>query len=174
VPTEKPVVYVTLGSSGPGALLNLVLQGLADLPVSVIVATAGRGVPAHVPTNAFLAAFLPGSDAAARAALVICNGGSPTTHQALAAGVPVLGLPSNLDQYLNMGAVCRAGAGAVLRSGTLRAAQLRTAVSNALAQRSYAAAARRLADAFRSYPATARFQDLVDAVLLPAERGTRS
>jgi UDP:flavonoid glycosyltransferase YjiC (YdhE family) len=172
LPAEKPVVYVTLGSSGPGALLGLVLEALADVPVSVIAATAGRGTPAKVPANAFLADFLPGAEAAARAALVICNGGSPTTHQALAAGVPVLGLPANLDQYLNMQAVSRTGAGVALRSGTVRAPQLREAVGRLLERPDPTTAARGLAESFRQYPAAPRFRAVVAEALgvAPAER----
>jgi UDP:flavonoid glycosyltransferase YjiC (YdhE family) len=173
VPADKPIVYVTLGSSGPGALLGRVLETLADLPVSVIAATAGRAVPARVPANAFLAEYLPGNEAAARAALVICNGGSPTTHQALAAGVPVLGLPANLDQYLNMQAVCRTGAGTVLRSGTVQAPELRATVERMLAQPTYATAARGLAESFARYPAGLLFQAVVaEALRLAPPRAT--
>lgn len=70
------------------------LNALADLPVTVIAATAGRNHLKNVPANAFVADYLPGEAAAARSAVVLCNGGSPTTQQALAAGVPVIGLPA--------------------------------------------------------------------------------
>ena len=46
--------------------------------------------------------YLPGDIVARHSRLVVCNGGSPTSHQALLAGVPVLGIPDNLDQVLNM------------------------------------------------------------------------
>jgi UDP:flavonoid glycosyltransferase YjiC (YdhE family) len=39
--------------------------------------------------------------------------------------VPVLGVPSNLDQYLAMEAITRAGAGVTLRSGSLTAQEVR-------------------------------------------------
>jgi hypothetical protein len=57
-----------------------------------------------------------GTITSARSGLVICNGGSLTTNQALALGVPVLGLVTNLDQHLNMQGVCGTGPGAVLRA----------------------------------------------------------
>jgi UDP:flavonoid glycosyltransferase YjiC (YdhE family) len=120
LPTDRPVVYVTLGSSGRSDLLPTVLTALADLPVTVIAATAGRVKLDDVPANAFVADYLPGEAAARRADVVVCNGGSPTTQQALAAGKPVIGLASNLDQYLNMQAVERAGAGVTLRAGRFR------------------------------------------------------
>lgn len=86
LPTDRPIIYATLGSSGGKNLLQVVLNALADLPVTVIAATAGRNHLKNVPANAFVADYLPGEAAAARSAVVLCNGGSPTTQQALAAG----------------------------------------------------------------------------------------
>ena len=74
-----------------------------------MVATAGRADLEEAPSNAALAGVLSGVEMAARASLVICNGGSPTTHQALAAGVPVLGVAGNMNQQLNMETIRRAG-----------------------------------------------------------------
>ncbi|MDD5330799.1 MAG: glycosyl transferase family 1, partial [Sulfuricella sp.] len=104
LPADKPLVYVTLGSSGPRRTLPLILDALASLPVTAMVAAAGETVR-DPPKNVHAASYLPGEAAAARAQLVICNGGSPTSQQALAAGVPVLGIAGNLDQFLNMQAV---------------------------------------------------------------------
>jgi UDP:flavonoid glycosyltransferase YjiC (YdhE family) len=116
LPADHPVVYVTLGSSGDPALAARVVDALAALDVTVIVAMAGAAArPAPAP-NVFVADYLPGLEAARRACLVVCNGGSMTTQQALAAGVPVLGIASNMDQFLNMGALEAAGLGVCLRA----------------------------------------------------------
>jgi UDP:flavonoid glycosyltransferase YjiC (YdhE family) len=126
LPEDRPIIYVALGSSGENErALPVILRGLADLPVTVIAATAGRPLASAPPTNAFVADFLPGIEAAARAALVICNGGSLATQQALAAGAPVLGVVSNMDQHLNMLCLERAGAGARVRVGSLTSGQVR-------------------------------------------------
>ncbi|HET9978249.1 MAG TPA: glycosyltransferase [Burkholderiaceae bacterium] len=130
VPTDRPIVYVTLGSSGSSRTLDAVLQALGDLPLSMLVATAGAPRPARTARNAFIADYLPGEAAAERARLVICNGGSPTSQQALAAGVPVLGIASNMDQFLNMQGIGRLGAGKVLRADRIDAEQLRRVVSS--------------------------------------------
>jgi UDP:flavonoid glycosyltransferase YjiC (YdhE family) len=119
LPADKPIVYVTPGSSGHPHLLNIVLRALADMPVTAIVATTGKPVPPNLPPNIYTADYLPGLEACKRASLVICNGGSPTTHQALSAGKPVLAFPSNLDQFLNMQGICRNGLGEQLRTNTL-------------------------------------------------------
>ncbi|KAA1250518.1 glycosyltransferase [Mycobacterium simiae] len=148
LPMDRPIIYVTLGSSGGRNLLQVVLNALADLPVTVIAATADRSDMTHVPANAFVTDFLPGEAAAARSAVVVCNGGSLTTQQALVAGVPVIGLASNMDQHLNMEAIERAGAGLLLRTERLDSQSMAQAVTQALGRSDYRQAARRLAMAF--------------------------
>jgi UDP:flavonoid glycosyltransferase YjiC (YdhE family) len=128
VPTDRPVVYVTLGSSGDAALMPAIADALASLPVSVLLATAGAAAPAAWPQNVFAAPYLPGLRASARAQLVVCNGGNLTAYQAVAGGAPVLGICGNLDQFLNMQAFERAGAGRTLRADRFSPAELRHAV----------------------------------------------
>jgi len=147
LPTDRPIVYATLGTSGGRSLLQVVLDALADQPVTVIAATADRSDLTNVPANAFVADYLPGEAAAARSAVVICNGGSMTTQQALVAGVPVVGLATNMDQHMNMEAIERAGAGVLLRTERLTPARVANAVQQALGRPYYRQAARRLAEA---------------------------
>lgn len=165
LPPELPVVYVTLGSSGQGGLLSKVLDGLAGLPVTVIAATAGKPMPASVPANARVASYLPGDEAARRACLVVCNGGSPTSQQALTAAVPVLGIAGNLDQFLNMHGVVAAGAGALLRADRLSAGAVCRCAEALLNQPHVYGAALRIAQQFRHYPAGERFGALLAAAL---------
>jgi len=161
LPGGREMVYVTLGSSGQGALLPRVLQALAPLPLTVLAATAGKVDPGLLPDHVHVASYLPGEQAARRARLVICNGGSPTSQQALAAGVPVLGIAGNLDQYLNMDGVVRAGAGALLRSDRLREGELRDTTLQLLGEPAPRAAAGRVAQQFLRYDAGARLAGLL-------------
>jgi UDP:flavonoid glycosyltransferase YjiC (YdhE family) len=117
VPENRPTAYVNLGSSGRSDLLPAVLQALASLGVEAMVSTAGRPFPASVGGHVWISNYLPGVEAAARANLVICNGGSATVYQALTAGVPVLGIPNNLDQYLMMHYTQQSEAGTFVRAG---------------------------------------------------------
>lgn len=144
LPNDRPLVYVNLGSSGQARLLPSVLQALETLPVSVIAATAGRITLDHIPRNAYVADYLPGDQASARANLVICNGGSPTCQQAFAAGVPVLGIASNLDQFLNMQLVEQFGAGKLLRAGKAKSDLIRDLCSQLLNSDTYKQRARQL------------------------------
>jgi len=148
LPTDRPIVYATLGTSGGRNLLQVVLNALADQPVTVIAATADRSDLTHVPANAYIADYLPGEAAAARSSVVVCNGGSLSTQQAFVAGVPVVGVAANLDQHLNMEAIERAGAGILLRTEWLKERRVTAAVQEAISRPEYRQAARELAEAY--------------------------
>lgn len=164
LPTDKPIIYLTLGSSGQASLLPMVLLAVSNLPVTVILATAGAAVPATLPQNVYGADFIPGSEAAARAALVICNGGSPTSQQALAAGVPVLGIASNMDQFMNMEALARAGVACNLRSDRLKPVPLRELAVNMLADTALRRNVANLAQVFSAWDASHRFTTFMDRI----------
>lgn len=161
LPQDRPIIYLTMGSSGRAALLPMIFDALAGLPCVVVAATAGGPIPDRVPANVFAADYLPGDSAVSRATLVICNGGSPTSQQALAAGVPVLGIASNMDQFLNMEAVERLGAGKLLRADCATSTMIQEAVMEVRGSPQCAAAATRLAQVFQRYPARERFASLV-------------
>lgn len=162
---DVPLVYATLGSSGQASRLEWVLDALSELDVEVVAATAGRVTPRHVPRNAHVADYLPGEVLARAASIVISNGGSSTGYQALAAGKPVIGIASNLDQYLATDAIVRAGAGLGLRAGTLRRSEITVAVRAALADSSMQARARELALTFARHDPVARFGEFLRSTL---------
>lgn len=155
VPNDWPLVYVTLGSSGRGRLLHKALSALADLPVTVVAASAGVDVPTLA--NAFVTDYLSGQTAARRAALVVCNGGSPTVQQALASGRPVLGLAANMDQHLSMRSVEAAGVGILLRSERATPERIARAVRRLLEDPGFRSRAESLAARFAAYDAPATF-----------------
>ncbi len=159
---DRPLIYLTLGSSGPLRVLPAVLEALATFDVDVLLATAGRAVPASLPSNVRTAKYVRGDLAARCAAVVICNGGASTAYQALAAGTPVIGLPLNLDQAMAMTAIARAGAGILVRSGTATPATIRVAVRQALEDRSLRDGAARAAAAMRELDAPTEFRRALD------------
>lgn len=142
--SELGTVYVTIGSSGDPALLPQIFNALGDFPIRVIASTAGNSLPQQPPANARLASYLPGDEAARRSRLVICNGGSLTTQQALAAGIPTLGIASNMDQFLNMAPVQAIGAGMTLRADRLSISLIRSSVEKLLHSSEARTTARRL------------------------------
>ena len=88
---------------------------------------------------------------------MISNGGSTTGYQALAESRPVLGVASNLDQYLAMTAIAGAGAGILLRAGTVDQPQVRAALHDLLERPAFATAATDLGQEFRRWDGPALF-----------------
>jgi UDP:flavonoid glycosyltransferase YjiC (YdhE family) len=161
----RPLIYVTLGSSGNVDALPTLVEALAALPVNVLLATAGRvRLPRAVPRNVYVTDFVPGDAAVRRSALVVTNGGSSTGYQALSQGVPVLGIPSNLDQYLAMTTIEKSGAGRLLRASTLSAADARAAATELLSSERHRDAAQRVKADFAKWSYADRFRGLVSRV----------
>ncbi len=165
LPHDVPLVFVSMGSSGRAGLLPMVTEALARFPVNVVVATAGGTTLRSVPRNVFVADYLPIDAAVARAVLVVGNGGSLSAYQALAAGVPVLGMCSNMDQLLNMHALQQRGAGIALRAGRLNPARVRAAAAALLAQPAYREAARKIGEEVLRHDAGARFRTIVAEIV---------
>ena len=158
----RPLVYATLGSSGDVNALPAVIDALGRLPVDALVATAGRARPKVVPPNVRVVDMVPGDLVARRASLVICNGGASTAYQAIAEGAPVVGIPSNLDQFLAMTAIRDAGAGLMLRASTVASNAVREAVLRVLSESSFKERAVELGRSFARHDVHARFRAVVD------------
>ena len=160
-----PIVYVSLGSSGQVDLLPIVLDALAPLAVSVIAVTAGRTQLETTPDNAFVSDYLPGDKAAARASLMICNGGSLSTYQAIQGSTPVLGVVGNLDQHLNMNRISRAGIGAILRNEHVTLERLRALAQQLLTEDHYKESVNRAQRASQQYTLETQLPQLIHQAL---------
>ena len=162
---QRPIVYVNLGSSGPARLLPSLLDTLAKLPLTIVCATAGYRQPLAPHENIHVSDYLPGDAVSERAALVICNGGSPSVYQALANGLPVIGIASNLDQMLCMSAVVKADAGLLLRAGNLSGSSVNTSVETVLSQARLKEGAEKLAGELARVNGAAVFQSILNEVV---------
>jgi len=126
-----------------------------------MIATAGRNTAFRQTGNAYIRDFLPGSLCSKHAAVVISNGGSSTGYQAISHGTPVLGIPSNLDQYLCMQVIEKAEAGIMLRSDTLSSAGIKKALETLLENKAYALKAGSLRDSFLKYKSPFLFHQVI-------------
>jgi UDP:flavonoid glycosyltransferase YjiC (YdhE family) len=160
-----PLVYVTLGSSGNLAALKAVLAAISDMPVRALLATAGRRISLDLPKNVAVTDFAPGEDVARKAAVVVTNGGASTSYQALAVGTPVLGLPSNLDQYLAMTAIERAGAGRLVRAGSATVDEVRAGISNLIDSPMPRQQAQRVSESFAQIDCHSQFSNVLEMAL---------
>lgn len=169
-----PLIYVTMGSSGDPQVLQALLPVLEASGPSVLIASAGKPLPIQ-PTVDRVRVFdyLPGDRVCRHARLVICNGGSPTTNQALAAGVPVLGIARNMDQFLNMQTITAFGAGLLVRSDRATNAALDHAVTRLLGSADFAACAQRLRDAAASNAPKSDLASHLEGLIAGKTRPTR-
>ena len=108
---------------------------------------------------------LPGDQASRHADLVICNGGSTTGYQALQNGKPVLGIPSNLDQYLCMAGIESAGAGILLGAGRVTEEAVRAAVESLLEGGEFLENAKGLSRKMEAYRPEERFGGFLREVM---------
>jgi UDP:flavonoid glycosyltransferase YjiC (YdhE family) len=160
---RRPLIYVTLGSSGLTSALDKVVAVLGRLPVTAWVATADRVSVSGAPSNVRVARYLPGSAVARASAFVITNGGSSTGYQALAEGKPILGIPSNMDQYLAMTAIEKAGAGVLVRGGEITEKALKSSIEELLESNALRARAEELGRTFAQYDCHSRFAGVLEA-----------
>jgi MGT family glycosyltransferase len=115
----RKLLYFTLGSTGLPATIQAVIAALRDSDYFVVVSTGDLAAPTDLgplPANFYVTRYLPGSQVVQRCDLVICHGGNTTIYQALAAGVPVIAVPTHMDQRLNAELLVNTGAGAFLKS----------------------------------------------------------
>jgi UDP:flavonoid glycosyltransferase YjiC (YdhE family) len=146
-PAERPTVLVSLSSTyfpGQQAALQRILDGLAALPVDVVV-TAGRAVdPTRLRPgrNTVVHGFVDHAALLPSASLVVGHGGHATTVRALAHGLPVLVVPMHpmMDQPVIGRAVAAAGLGLTLPKHASPGA-VRAAASHILSNERMAAAA---------------------------------
>ena len=160
----QPVVYCSLGTSGNTNAVPALLRAVETLPITMVLATAGRLNCDNLPANVRTTDYLPGDLAARRAAGVVGNGGSAGVYQALSQGTPVLGIPSNMDQHLTMEGVERCGAGILVRQRHADAESLSKAVERLVGDPSLAKAANLLAEEIREMDACQRFREFVHGV----------
>lgn len=131
LPPREACVFVCLGSSGAIEQLHKLVDAVIDCDRTAIVATAGRQTISHQPDrNVFVADYLSGAAACSAASVVISNGGSPMSQLALSCGTPVLGVPSNMDQFLCMRHLCAANLGIQLRADRCTREKARQALAS--------------------------------------------
>jgi MGT family glycosyltransferase len=114
-PGDAPLVLVALSSDFQDQenVLRRAVAAMGMLPVRAIV-TTGRGVdPAEIsaPSNVEVRELAPHRTILQQAAAVVTHCGHGTTIKALAAGVPIVGMPMGRDQFDIAARLVHRGAG---------------------------------------------------------------
>ena len=154
---DEPLILVALsaGFQGQEELLRRIVDALVALPVRAIV-TTGHGIdPAAVPApeNVDVVRAAPHREVLREAQLVVTHCGHGTTVKALAAGVPIVGLPMGRDQLDVAARLVHAGAGVRLDQSATPT-EIAAAIRDVLADDSYRAAAERIRLAIEEETAT--------------------
>jgi UDP:flavonoid glycosyltransferase YjiC (YdhE family) len=156
----KPRVFVGFGSSGPLRVLPALWKALARLPVSVLLSTSGRDLPVTAP-QMYVADLLPLTETAANSSIVVSHGGSSGTYPAIAAGTPVLGVPSNADQQLSTAVLEASGAGLGVRVEEASEKRLLRALEKLLFEPQYRSTAQKWASVFKRWDSAILFREFL-------------
>ena len=160
----KPKVFVSLGSSGPLKALPALLTALSKLPVSVLLATSGRDM-ATAGSATYVGGLLPFTETAAVSDVVVSHGGSGGLYPAIAAGTPVLGIPSNADQQLSTAFLKDSGAGLGVRVEEVSVRRLQRTLERLLFERQFREAAKRWQSVYARYDSGVLFREFLGKAL---------
>ncbi len=170
--SEAPLVYVSFGSVAASfglfpSLYQGVVDGLADLPVRVLLTLGESGEPDAIrpcPANTHVEQWWPQAAVMHHAAAMIGHGGAGTTLTGLAAGVPMVVLPLFADQPFNARRVESLGAGIALDGGAAAVGRLPEALTRVLGEPSFRDGAGAVRDAVDALPDVAASVPLLEQV----------
>ena len=171
---DRTVVYVTEGTrhSKPPLLLPAALQGLAEAPVRVVATTGIHRDPdrlglGRVPPNARVEQWIAHRHLLPHADVVVTTGGAGTVLGALAAGLPLVIVPTAWDQPENAWRVVEAGAGVRVAPRHCTPARIRASVERVLGDAAFRENARRLGRELAAHRGAAEGAELLEQ-LAPA------
>ncbi|HEY63319.1 MAG TPA: glycosyltransferase [Caldilineae bacterium] len=173
LPSDQPWVHVTEGTlhNQRPLLLWAAAQGLADLPVQVIMATGTHRRPEDLglgplAPNIHVKAWVSYPHLLPRTAVVVTAGGAGTVLATLQAGVPMVVVPTEWDKPENAQRVVESGAGLRLNPKRCTPTRLRSAVERILRDPSFRENAQRLARRFTQYGGPRRAAQLLEEMVI--------
>lgn len=108
---DRVTIYFTMGSTGYARFFEQAIEIFGDTEYQCVMTTAGMAELDHVPDNFFVTDYAPGSRIMEKSDVVVCQGGNGTIYQAMAHGVPIIGIPTMHDQEFNLDRVEDLGLG---------------------------------------------------------------
>ncbi len=162
--TDRPIIAICMGSSGQANITKLAIEALAQLPITILATGISHNHHSSTGRAVILtASYLPIADIVNKADVLICNGGSLTCYQALSCQTPILGIASNMDQFLNMAAIAHAGLGLTLRASTASHTNIRQSIEYLLSAPEIKQSASSMANILARYNSAARLIELIDS-----------
>jgi MGT family glycosyltransferase len=129
---QRPTLYFSMGSTGYARFFEQAIEIFGDTEYQCLMTTAGMADLSETPNNFYVVDYAPGSKLLAKSDLVVCHGGNGTIYQAMAQGVPIIGIPTMHDQEFNLDRVVDLGIGIHLSELKFKPAHLQSAVEQIL------------------------------------------
>lgn len=145
LPKDSTKILISVGSSGSPESFNRLIQALEHRKETLIIITAKNNLRGSPSPNIIFADYLPMKEALKSCDLFIGNGGI-SSYLALEAGVPAIGIPHILDQYLCCDHLAATRACETIRGDRVKAKELNCMIDKMLNTPSYRKAALAMAD----------------------------
>jgi UDP:flavonoid glycosyltransferase YjiC (YdhE family) len=174
-------IFVTMGSSGTKEFLFEAIRALTmdrdDNWTAVVLAAPAicslgeaRAIANEDPRLLVTDQFIPAPAATALANVVIMHGGQGTVQNAIAAGIPIVGVALQVEQQTNLDNVMNCKAGIRIQRRSWHPKNIRGAVKKVLADPHYKVCAMELAETIRSMDGAQTAADCMWKFLLKEER----
>jgi UDP:flavonoid glycosyltransferase YjiC (YdhE family) len=142
-----PIVYVAVTSSGAG-LVRSVVAGLRLLGARILVAGTVHELGDLAGDRVLVGGVLPSHLIMPRVDLAVTSGGQGSVQTAMASGVPLMGLPLQPEQDLNVALIERRGAGLALAPRAAAGARVAELAGRLLSGDRYRRSAREISEVY--------------------------
>lgn len=164
---DRPTIYFTMGSTGYARFFERAMAIFAGTDYQCVMTTAGMVEPDDVPDNFFVTDYAPGSRIMEKSDVVVCQGGNGTIYQAMAHGVPIIGIPTMHDQEFNLDRVADLGLGIHLSELRFRPGHLVDAVAQMVDDPTFRSRATEYREILARYDGPGTAADRISAYLRP-------
>ncbi|MGB2625519.1 MAG: nucleotide disphospho-sugar-binding domain-containing protein [Candidatus Acidiferrum sp.] len=149
IPTDKPIIYFAMGSSGSREIVARIIESFEGKPYRVIAPVKFQlaqvqGVP--IPSNVLITDWLPALQVNKMADLAVIHGGIGTVMTAALAGKPVVGVGMQMEQVANLASLERLGFAIRVRKSRNPSRKVQEAIAKLLNDKSAKAKAAEFAE----------------------------
>ncbi|WP_043598813.1 glycosyltransferase [Cellulomonas flavigena] len=175
--SDRPVVYVGLGSSASARLAERVLRALAAMPVTAVApvtqyldAPARERLQAELGPHVLLTDLLPTPEVLPLVDAAVLHGGEGTVQAAVTSGVPFVGMGLQLEQRWNVDECERHGAALAARPAEVGSRRFAAKVAAVVRDPRFRTAARGLQQRLAGVDGAARAAEHVHRLVTTGER----
>lgn len=165
----RPLIYASLGTVNQHRrVFQCIAEACAGVEAQLVLSLGGAGEVEDfrdLPGGPVVVKFAPQIQLIEKAALTITHGGLNTTLESLAAGVPLIAIPINFDQFGVAARIRWTGTGDFIKPEHLTADRLRNAVTQVLNDWRFREAARRMRDSIARAGGSERAADIIEQVI---------